>query len=72
MLKGVTEAIKNEKKEQRGGFRGTLVGTSGSILLENLLSGRGIARACSGKKKRKGIVSAGCGNAWDFLCHLIL
>ena len=51
LLKGVTEAIKNEKKEQRGGFLGTLVGTSGSILLENLLSGRGIARACSGKKR---------------------
>ena len=72
LLKGVTETIKNEKKEQRGGFPGTLVGTSGSILLENLLSGRGIARACSGKKKGKGIVSAGCGNAWDFLCNLIL
>ena len=45
LLKGVTETIKNETKEQKGGFLGTLVGTLGSILLGNLLSGKGIVRA---------------------------
>ena len=36
LLKGVTETIKNETKEQKGGFLGTLVGTLGPILLGNL------------------------------------
>ena len=45
LLKGVTESIKKETKEQKGGFLGTLVGTLGSILLGNLLSGKGIVRA---------------------------
>ena len=35
-LKGITKAVKNETREQRGGFLGTLVGTLGSILLGNL------------------------------------
>ena len=33
LLKEVTKTIKNETKEQKGGFLGTLVGTLGSILL---------------------------------------
>ena len=37
LLKGVAKAVKNETKEQKGGFLGTLVGTLGSILLGNLL-----------------------------------
>ena len=53
LFKGVTETIKNEAKEQEGGSLGTLVGTLGSILLGNLVSGKGIVRACSTKKKRK-------------------
>ena len=61
LLKGVTETIKNETKEQKGGFLGTLVGTLGSILLGNVLSGKGIVRAGSGNKKGKGIVRAGYG-----------
>ena len=45
------ESLKqNETKEQRGGFLGTLVGTLGSILPGNLLSGKRIARAGYGKK----------------------
>ena len=53
LLKGVTETITNENKEQRGGLLGTLVGTLGSILLESVLPG-------------KGIVRAGYGKEWDF------
>ena len=66
LFKGVTETIKNETKEQKGGFLGTLVGTLGSILLGNVLSGKGIVRAGSGNKKGKGIVRAGYGKEWDF------
>ena len=50
LLKGVTKTIENKTKEQTGGFLGTLVGTLGSILLGNLLSGKGIVRVCSGKQ----------------------
>ena len=66
LLKGVTKAVKHETKEQRGGFLGTLVGTLESILLGNLLSGKGIVRAGSGNKKGKGILGAGYGQEWDF------
>ena len=66
LLKGVTEIIKNETKEQHEGFLGILVVTLGSILLGNLLSGKGIVRASSGNKKGKRIVRAGYGNKWDF------
>ena len=45
LLKGVTRAIKNEAKEQKGGFLSMLLGTLGASLLENLLTGRGFVRA---------------------------
>ena len=61
LLKGVTKTVKNETKEQKGGFLGTLVGTLGSLLLGNFLSGKGIVKAGSGNKKGKGIVRAGYG-----------
>ena len=60
MLKGVTETINNETKEQKGGFLSVLLGTLGATLLRNLLSGKGILRAGSGNKG-KGIVRAGFG-----------
>ena len=57
LLKGVSKAIKNETKEQRGGFLSMLLGTLGASLLDNLLtSGKGIMRAGDG------IVCAGEGN----------
>ena len=66
LLKGVTNAIKNETKEQKGGFLSMLLGTLGASLLGNLLTGKGIVRAGSGNKKGKGIVRAGYGKEWDF------
>ena len=72
LLKGVTNTIKNETKEQKGGFLSTLLGTLGATLLGNLLSGKGIARTgySNLSKKGKGIVRAGCGdhsqNKMDF------
>ena len=65
-LKGVTKTIKNETKEQKGGFLGMLLGTLGASLLGNLLAGKGIVRAGSGNKKGKGIVRVGTGKQWDF------
>ena len=66
LLKGVTKTIKNETKEQNGGFLSMLLGTLGASLLGNLLTGKGIVRAGSGNKKGKGIVRAGTGKEWDF------
>ena len=58
LLKGVTKTIKNETKEQKGGFLSMLLGTLCASLLGNLLSGKGIERAGSGK----GIARAGYGD----------
>ena len=65
-LKGVSKTIKDETKEQKGGFLSMLLGTLGASLLGNLLTGKGIVRAGSGNKKGKGIVRAGTGKDWDF------
>ena len=40
LLKGVTKTIKNETKEQKGGFLILLLGTKGASLLGNLLTGK--------------------------------
>ena len=40
LLKGVTKTIKNETKEQKGGFLSMLLGTLGASLLGNLLLGK--------------------------------
>ena len=66
LLKGVTKRIRNETKEQKGGFLSMLLGTLGASLLENLLSGKGIVRAASENKKGKGIARAGYRNKMDF------
>ena len=49
LLKGVTKT-KNETKEQKGGFLSMLLGTLGASLLGNLLTGKGIVRAGTGKE----------------------
>ena len=45
LLKRVTKRIKNETKEQKGGFLSMLLGTLGASLLGNMLAGKGIVRA---------------------------
>ena len=65
LIKGVTKTIKNETKEQKGGFLSMLLGTLGASLLRNLLTEKGILRADSGNKKGKGIVRAGTGRECD-------
>ena len=53
LLKGVSEAIQNEAKEQKGGFLSLLLHTLGTTLLGNILVGKGINRVGYGKKNQK-------------------
>ena len=48
LLKGISKKIKNETKEQRGGFLSMLLGTLGASSLGNLLTGKGIYRTDQG------------------------
>ena len=74
LLKGVTELVQNEVKEQKGGFLSMLLGTLGASLLGNLLTGKGAFHAGKGVNKKgkgihragKGIGRAGEGNKMDF------
>ena len=45
LLKGISETIQNETREQKGGFLGMLLGTLGTSLLGNILTGKIINRA---------------------------
>ena len=62
LLKGVTETVKNETKEQKGGFLNMLLSTLGASLLGNVLIGKGVVRAVYGNNKGKGVVRAVYGN----------
>ena len=42
LIKGASETVKNEAKEQRRGFLGMLLDTLGASLLRNLLTGKRI------------------------------
>ena len=73
LLKGVSETIQNEAKEQIGGFLSMLLGTLGASLLRNILTGKGINRA------GEWVIIAAYGNKeqdhqtkMDFWCRLIL
>ena len=72
LLKGVTETVQNEVKEQKGGFLSMLLGTLGASLLGNLLTGRRIYRARKGKginKAGEGISRAGYGSPSSSALH---
>ena len=56
LLKGVTKTIKNETKERKGRFLGTLLGTLGVSLLGKLLAGKVMLRVGYGNEERKGIL----------------
>ena len=58
LLEGVIKTIKNETKEQKGGFLSMLLGTLSATLLR--------IKADSEDKEGKGIVRAGYGNKMDF------
>ena len=48
LIKGISETIKNEAKEQKEGFRSMLFGTLAASMLESALTGRGVIRASKG------------------------
>ena len=48
LIKGISETIKNEAKEQKYGFLSMLLGTLGASLLGHLLIGKDIIRAGEG------------------------
>ena len=51
LLKGVTEAIKNETREQKEGFLSMLLSTLGASFLGNLLTGKGTVRTGEGNMR---------------------
>ena len=62
-LKGVTETVQNEVKEQKGGFLSMLLGALGASLLGNILAGQGINKKGQGKNRAgEEIVRAAYGN----------
>ena len=71
LIKGVSETIQNEAKEQKGWFFSILLGPLGASLLGNMLAGKGVNRAGCGSKDvqskgGKGIIRAGYGSKLDF------
>ena len=67
LLRVVTESVRTEIKEQKGGFLSMLLGTLGASLLGNLLSGIGINKNGKGiHRAGEGIIRAGEGNNADF------
>ena len=62
-LKGITKTTKNKTTEQKGGFLEMLLGTSGASLLGDMITGKGMLRACYENKERKGMFRAGYGSS---------
>ena len=50
LAKGVSQAIKTDAKEQRGGFLGMFLGTLDVSLLGNLLTGNGVVATSQGRE----------------------
>ena len=69
LLKGVSETIQHEAKEQRGGFLSMLLGTLGASLLGDILSkglsGKGVIRA------GEGTIRAGYGSKRPYLIFFL-
>ena len=66
LLKGVSETIQHEAKEQRGGFPSMLLGTLGASLFGDVLSkglsGKGVIRSGEGTiRVAKGVIRVGEG-----------
>ena len=67
LLNGITETVKSEIKEEKGGFLSMLLGTLGASLLGHLLtknlSSRGVIRAGEGTiRAGGGTIRAGYGS----------
>ena len=48
LIKGISETIKNEAKEQKGRFLSMLLGMLAASILGNVLAGRGVIRVGEG------------------------
>ena len=55
LIEGVSDIIKNEAKEQKGGFLSMLLGTLGASLLGNMLADKGVIIAGYGSKGQRAI-----------------
>ena len=67
LLKGITESVQNEIKEQKGGFLSMLLGALDASLLGNLLTGKGVNKKGKGVNRAgEGFIRAGEGNNMDF------
>ena len=53
LVKGNIETIKNETKEQKGGFLSMLLRTLAASLLGSALTGKGVIRASEGVNKSR-------------------
>ena len=67
LVKGITETVQNEVKEQKRRFLCMLLGTLGASLLGNLSTGRGAIATSQGQGiyragKGKGVLRSGYGN----------
>ena len=78
LIKGVSETIRSEAKEQKGGVIGMLLGTLGASSLGNLWTGKGVIATGQGQviiRAAEGTFIAGEGivrAGQDFSFHLIL
>ena len=64
LIKDASKTIKNEAKEQKGRFFGTLLGTIGAISLGNVLTVKGVMTASEGAiatSQEKDMIKAGEG-----------
>ena len=68
-IKGVSKTIKNDAKEQKGGFLSMLLGTLSVSLLGNLLTGKGTIRA---GESRFTVGEGTIKTCQDFPCRLVL
>ena len=53
LILGITETIKNEAKEQKGGFLRMLLGTLAASVLENMLAGKLKIRAAERRSNKR-------------------
>ena len=58
-MKGVTETVQNEVREQKGRFLSMLLGTLDASLLGNLSTGQGAMAASQGRGENR--AGKGCG-----------
>ena len=69
LINSIKVAVKNEAKEQKGGFLNMLLGKLGASLLGSMLAGKGVTRGSDGiTQAGKGVIKTG----QDFSCHSVL